>query len=176
MAGWLWLIPGVAGRRAYWQCGGLAHRRGRCAQTSPFITTGRGQGSLGHVPDSGTKVLHHRAEVVVLSPAWLLGSVHISLFGGKLGHGSRNTADHHVRLVRQSSIAKHNRTQTWSDIDCISGHNTCKYTTSCGTRTWQQLQRQTALQQTADSTAPRGCTDVAVSSLLPVLREEQAAQ
>ena len=28
----------------------------------------------------------------------------------------------------------------------------------------------------ADSTAPRGCTDVADSSLLLVLREEQAAQ
>ena len=28
VADWLWLIPGVAGRRANWQCGGLAHRRG----------------------------------------------------------------------------------------------------------------------------------------------------
>merc|ERR1719233_2553045 len=52
-------------------------------------------------------------------------------------------------------------------MNCISGHNTCRYTTNCGTRTWQQLQRQTALQQTADSTAPRGCTDVAVFSSPP---------
>ena len=31
----------------------------------------------------------------------------------------------------------------------------------CGTCMWQQLQRQTAQQQTADSTATRGCTDAA---------------
>ena len=43
----------------------------------PFITTGRCQGSLGQVPDSGTKVLHHRVRLVVHSPAWLLGSVHL---------------------------------------------------------------------------------------------------
>ena len=33
-----------------------------------------------------------------------------------------------------------------------------------------------ATDSTADSTAPRGCTDVAVSSLLLFLREGQAAQ
>ena len=38
---------------------------------------------------------------------------------------------------------------------------------------WKQ--RQTAQQQTADSTATRGCTDVTVSSLLLVLREGQTA-
>ena len=71
----------------------------------PFITTGRGQGSLGQVPDSGTKVLHHTVGVVVPSPAWLLGSVQTSLFGGKLEHRSLDTADHHVRFLRQSSRA-----------------------------------------------------------------------
>ena len=50
------------------------------------------------------------------------------------------------------------------------------YTTVRGTCTWQQLQRQTVLQQTADSTATRGCTDVTVSSLLLSLREGQTAQ
>ena len=63
VAGWLWLIPGVAGHRAEWHCGGLAQKEGvRCTRL-PFITTGRGQGSLGQVPDSGTKVLHHRVKL-----------------------------------------------------------------------------------------------------------------
>ena len=61
----------------------------------PFITTG----STCRVPDSGTRVLHHRVGVVVPSPAWLLGSVQTSLFGGKLEHRSLDTADHHVRFL-----------------------------------------------------------------------------
>ena len=42
----------------------------------PFITTGRCQVSTCQVPDSGTRVLHHRVGVVVPSAAWLLRSVH----------------------------------------------------------------------------------------------------
>ena len=69
----------------------------------PFITTRRCQVSTCQVPDSGTKVLHHRARFVVHSLAWLLGSVHTR--SHTLGHRSRDTADHHVRLVRLSSMA-----------------------------------------------------------------------
>ena len=159
-------------RLAVWRTG---PKEGVRCTILPFITTGRGQGSTCRVPDSGTRVLHHRVGVVVPSPAWLLGSVQTSLFGGKLEHRSVTPLPPR-QVPKAEQHGEHNRTQTRPDMNCISGHNTCRYTTMCGTRTWQQLQRQTALQQTADSTAPRGCTDVAVSSLLPVLREEQAAQ
>ena len=73
----------VAGEGQGWRTG---PKEGVRRTNFPFITTGRGQVSHGLVPDSGTKVLHHRVKVVVTSPAWLLGSVHISLFGGKLEH------------------------------------------------------------------------------------------
>ena len=94
--------------------------------------------------------------------------------GVNIGTGGNLDIIFNERQVGQvEQHCEHNRTQTQTrpDIDCISRHNTCKCTTKCGTRTWQQLQ-----QQTADSTATRGCTDLTVSSLLLVLREGQTAQ
>ena len=103
VVGRLWLIPGVAGGElsvAVWRIG---PKEGVMCTNLSFITTRRCQVSTCQVPDSWTKVLHHRARFVVHSPAWLLGSVHTR--SHTLGHKSRDTADHHVRLVRLSSMA-----------------------------------------------------------------------